>query len=1024
MYGAYTFGESSPGSKMVRLQFDDVTVYDARDTANVIKAEGLEFRYYDGSPDQPADPIMVDGVGTSPGLGDDAQAYRHLTTLWIDGWDIAQSGGRVPLTVRAEIWENATETTSTVNYPPMGADLAQAVDFDGGKAWLISGSGASPTLRQLDLKTNTLERSIVLDWSGRMHSDNHLFYAPWLDALIGGGPSVLSGQPELFVMDHVSGALLAVSSGLHETGSISYNDLVPVRVRTPLNTVETYVVFSEFFYKTLRVAQYTGSGFVEVGLESGLPFFSAGDVITIAAGPELPGKSIVYAATGVDRDNIQEIEISAGGGVSRSDVYTTSAAVERLYYDSTDGGLVIQTADNLIEKRRALDSSFDEMWSGTDTNNDNLITHYNNRVQGQLPAYFVGNSTIRLLDLKDGTFTTAAFLSFGAGNVGFAWDGLTNSVMSFNDGVSRVFLSDLTSSQILLRADLEARALEDGRDAADIDFSEVTELVDFGVNMENVPFRTLLLDVARVFGYLVVESDKIYLKALPSDGTPTTDATLQRHDLAEVLNGEAASGIRITDRAEGEVVSRVEITYIDSTHLDYTWTTHVYTPPRFPKARITQANTLRLRIPYGVDPSLVASLAAKLAHRENVARVTVEFNTGLRHLNIEPGSVVSVTGASGRTHLVRVDSGQTFDLAGGQIVNNARSYLSSHALSYVGDPGQQTQSRVIGPNDSIVYPLLLPLIDRAAELEGNGLGVYGLITHKGQASWNGGTGLWSTRNNVWVTFGFQAVVPTIGSVISPLGDTETPHASDYDNSLRIALRTGDSSDLTSVTELQRLNGEGQAIAVGKNGRWEIVTPETWVDNGNGTHTATRFSRAQFGTEPFTGTHQAGDLLVVLKPEYLHFIQFPVSQLDKPVLFTALGIGQSFGSGIIKSEVIDGTAETPYMVAQFTGSYDGVTGLDLDWYRQTRGDGAWVDDTAGVPLFQNAELYEVDVLDGPGGNVLATRGADGSITSTSHNISVADLTTIFGTIPATITCTVYQMSDIGTRGYGREVTIDT
>jgi hypothetical protein len=80
----------------------------------------------------------------------------------------------------------------------------------------------------------------------------------------------------------------------------------------------------------------------------------------------------------------------------------------------------------------------------------------------------------------------------------------------------------------------------------------------------------------------------------------------------------------------------------------------------------------------------------------------------------------------------------------------------------------------------------------------------------------------------------------------------------------------------------------------------------------------------------------------------------------------------------------------------------------------------LDGVGDVPLGEVTESYEVDIYDGTGTTVLRT------LTSITTDVTYtsANITTDFGTPPATLIISVYQMSGAVGRGfaYKTEVTV--
>jgi len=92
-----------------------------------------------------------------------------------------------------------------------------------------------------------------------------------------------------------------------------------------------------------------------------------------------------------------------------------------------------------------------------------------------------------------------------------------------------------------------------------------------------------------------------------------------------------------------------------------------------------------------------------------------------------------------------------------------------------------------------------------------------------------------------------------------------------------------------------------------------------------------------------------------------------------------------------------------------GVRNGTGDLAITWIRRTRFGGAWADG-ADVPLNEESERYEVDILDGTGA-VRRTIAA----TAPAATCTAAQQTADFGSPQAAIALKVYQLSAVVGRG---------
>jgi hypothetical protein len=105
---------------------------------------------------------------------------------------------------------------------------------------------------------------------------------------------------------------------------------------------------------------------------------------------------------------------------------------------------------------------------------------------------------------------------------------------------------------------------------------------------------------------------------------------------------------------------------------------------------------------------------------------------------------------------------------------------------------------------------------------------------------------------------------------------------------------------------------------------------------------------------------------------------------------------------------DGRSLRCYSPVQVKGSRDGSGNLSFNWKRRTRWYGEWMD-SVDVPLFEDSEVYEIDVLSGD--DVVRTLSAS----SQSSSYSAAQQTTDFGAPQSALEVAVYQLNSIIGRG---------
>lgn len=144
-------------------------------------------------------------------------------------------------------------------------------------------------------------------------------------------------------------------------------------------------------------------------------------------------------------------------------------------------------------------------------------------------------------------------------------------------------------------------------------------------------------------------------------------------------------------------------------------------------------------------------------------------------------------------------------------------------------------------------------------------------------------------------------------------------------------------------------------------------------------------------------------------------------------YKAVTVGGRLDEGTVKTLTLQGRSLMPYAPVHPRRARDGSPAdWTITWVRRTRLGGAWKD-AVDVPLGEESEAYEVDVLNGPAvvRTITATASAGGSIVvpgSRQATYSEADQITDFGSEQAAIQIRVYQISSLVGRGVAAEASL--
>lgn len=326
--------------------------------------------------------------------------------------------------------------------------------------------------------------------------------------------------------------------------------------------------------------------------------------------------------------------------------------------------------------------------------------------------------------------------------------------------------------------------------------------------------------------------------------------------------------------------------------------------------------------------------------------------------------------------------------------NSTGAPMDGHDDEVIDIPGPVKGFVIDGPlltdADSDVNPLLY-----------FAAGGYGVGTFTGAEAYEGSDG---SYDSLWGTFDSTAQA-TWGYVEEVMPDAN-PWLWDRGTELTVTLKNG---TLTNATEAEidedpTLN----FVAIGVSGRHEYVQFTTAVLNVDGTWTVSGFKRGRRGTEWACSQHEAGDEFILLT----HALQYEmgVGDVGNDYSVKIAALARPIDSAVAEDFTFTGATLKPYAPAQINWTSDG-TDMFGEIIRQTRVGGIEWAGTSDVPLSENSEAYEVDVMSGA--TVLRTIEVTGGNTFTYTGAQIAADGGSVGVAPDV---NVYQLSDAVGRGF--------
>jgi hypothetical protein len=259
----------------------------------------------------------------------------------------------------------------------------------------------------------------------------------------------------------------------------------------------------------------------------------------------------------------------------------------------------------------------------------------------------------------------------------------------------------------------------------------------------------------------------------------------------------------------------------------------------------------------------------------------------------------------------------------------------------------------------------------------------------------------------------------LATTSAKIGETVTAFHSgpvsrwDDGNVLRVSMANG---ELASADPILVLGGANLAAVENSDGEWEVIQFTTATLVSPGVYDLSGLLRGQSGTEGAMRDPVAAGARFVLLDAALR--QVDMTQADLGLAFNwkygpaPYDIGNA--SYQTATPTFSGIGLRPLSPVHVTGEQM-VGGLQISWIRRTRlGGDSW--EQPDVPLGEDAERYEVEILDG--GDVVRTL----TVTTPSVVYTTAQQTTDFGSPQTSYVVRVYQLGASYGRGQARETIV--
>lgn len=469
-------------------------------------------------------------------------------------------------------------------------------------------------------------------------------------------------------------------------------------------------------------------------------------------------------------------------------------------------------------------------------------------------------------------------------------------------------------------------------------------------------------------------------------GAEPAVSILRQADLVENRPHDAL--LTLTRGQETELPASAKIRYLSSIS-DYQQAVAEARRLTGASGRVSQAD-----LPIVLGPNQADNIAESWLFEAWAARDRSRFTLPPSWLALEPGDVVTLEHAelARQFRITEIGEHGARDIEARSIDPNV----------YGATAKQEREGRT--PEGVLVGQPLAEFLDLPL-LRGDEPPEYGYVA-AWQAPWPGGVAVYGSPEETG--FNLKALATAPATIGTTLDDLQEGPAGRIDHGARLRVQIS-GEELVSITRLQLLAGQNVAAVRNGDGEWEVLQFQNAELVDVDTYELSELLRGQSGTEfamrPFVSAGTGFVLInTAIAPVDLTGaeIRLPYSWRYGP---SVRDIGDA--SYVEREHTFQGLGLKPLSPVHVRASRFGGD-VTINWMRRTRiGGDSW--ESPEVPLSEDSERYEVDVLDGE--TVLRTLAAAApSVTYTAAQ-QVAD----FGSAQPTYSVRIYQLS--GTYGRG-------
>ena len=703
-------------------------------------------------------------------------------------------------------------------------------------------------------------------------------------------------------------------------------------------------------------------------------------------------------------------------GLSYTDVTLTAAELGLASivafapcYDEANDRIVFIVTDGVGGPRHLVSYAAGSgvVWQTPIDANENLP------VRGRFPfeqIWLFGGEQVRTRSTDDGSllFSQSGFPA----SVGELRFDPQTSVFYTNSGsnLCQIVAGRGSNSTVALADVVTALCGRVGLVGEDLDVAELTdEILGFGIARQ-VSVRGALELLAATYAFEGVESDhKLKFKKRGR----SVSRVLSEDDLVPLSERETFGETRAQ---EVDLPLRFSVRYQDA-DLDADEGTQTAKRIAGPDATMASHNEATLDLPITLTATQAMTVALRQLYGAWLERVMHEWQTDWTHLDLEPGDVLQIA----------LNDGSLFDGPPPAVRSRRRS------CAFLADrrPGQLELLR------SRRWRRWGSTICRASNRSARRPGC-SCWTSRCSATWttcNGWRRDFIGRQGAYADPPWRAAMLFAGDdgavyaaadeslQAAPWGiardalpDTDIPFQTDRDTKLRVSTISG---ALTSMTELAMLNGANRAAFDPRRRRGRDHRFPRRRVGGRRLRALDLAARSARHRGVHRRSWRGGCASVLLDGAAVVRRAQPLRRIGDTLWHRIVGRGGELRDAPDVARPLLGRDLMPYAPVHLQASGSWGSDITLSWRRRTRIGGALVDGTGVVPLAEDAEAYEVEILDGPGGAVLRTA----AVSETSFVYTTAMQGSDFGAAQTGLTLRAYQISAQVGRGFAGEATLE-